>query len=47
MLVSPSPSYTIAKRYLREDPDLRDQYRSASQDRTDRPAEEILKWARA
>jgi hypothetical protein len=45
LLVSPSPSYTTAKRYLREDADLREQYRSACQDRADRLAEEILTLA--
>jgi hypothetical protein len=43
--VSGAPSYTTAKRHLREDADLRDEYRSACQDRADRLAEEILTLA--
>ena len=43
--VSGAPSYTTAKRHLREDADLREQYRSACQDRADRLAEEILTLA--
>lgn len=43
--VSGAPSYTTAKRHLRQDADLRDQYRSACQDRADRLAEEILTLA--
>lgn len=43
--ISGAPSYTTAKRHLREDADLRDQYRSACQDRADRLAEEILTLA--
>ncbi len=45
LLVSGAPSYTSAKRHLREDTHLRDQYRSACQDRADRLAEEILTLA--
>lgn len=43
--VSGAPSYTTAKRHLRQDADLREQYRSACQDRADRLAEEILTLA--
>lgn len=43
--VSGAPSYTTAKRHLRQDADLREHYRSACQDRADRLAEEILTLA--
>ena len=43
--VSGAPSYNTAKRHLRQDADLREQYRSACQDRADRLAEEILTLA--
>lgn len=37
-----SPSYSAAKRYLRDDPALAAAYRAAQQDRADRLAEELL-----
>ena len=37
-----SPSYSAAKRYLRDDPTLAAAYRAAQQDRADRLAEELL-----
>ena len=44
-LLSPTPSYSWAKKQLRNDSELRAAYREAQQDRADRLAEQLIELA--
>ena len=44
-LLNPCPSYSWAKKQLRNDPELRAAYREAQQDRADRLAEQLIELA--
>ena len=44
-LLNPTPSYSWAKKQLRNDPELRAAYREAQQDRADRLAEQLIELA--
>ena len=44
-LLNPAPSYSWAKKQLRNDPELKAAYREAQQDRADRLAEQLIELA--